>query len=170
MSAVNNPLTQPDPGLFIWTILTFLVLAGLLAKFAWKPLLLALEQRQQMVAKSVEDARQAAQELQRVRQEAAQMLNTARVDAEAIVSRTRADAERLRAELREKAMADAAKVRKDAEQQIQLETKRGIEQIRREAIDLSLAVATKLLRRNVSQADNEALIADAIRQIETTES
>ena len=67
-------------------------------------------------------------------------------------------------------MADAAKVRKDAEQQIQLETKRGIEQIRREAIDLSLAVATKLLRRNVSQADNEALIADAIRQIETTES
>ena len=98
------------------------------------------------------------------------MLTAARVEAEAIVSRTRTDAERLRAELREKAMADAAKIRQDAEQQIQLETKRGVEQIRREAIDLSLAIASKLLRRNVSMADNEALIADAIRQIEITES
>ena len=167
---MTNSLVQPDPGLFIWTIFTFLALAWLLGRFAWKPMLAALEQRQQMVAKSVEDARQAKQELERVKEEAARMLTTARVEAEAIVSRTRADAERLRAELREKAMADAAKVRRDAEQQIQLETKRGIEQIRREAIDLSLAVATKLLRRNVSRADNEALIADAIRHIETTES
>ena len=167
---MNNSLVQPDPGLFIWTILTFLALAWLLGKFAWKPMLAALEQRQQMVAKSVDDARQAKQELERVKEDAARMMTAARVEAEAIVSRTRADAERLRAELREKAMADAGKIRKDAEQQIQLETKRGIEQIRREAIDLSLAVATKLLRRNVSRADNEALIADAIRQIETTES
>jgi F-type H+-transporting ATPase subunit b len=167
---VNNPLVQPDPGLFIWTILTFLALAALLGRFAWKPMLLALEQRRQMVAKSVDDARQAKEELARVNQETARMLTAARVEAEAIVSRTRADAERLRAELREKAMADAAKIRRDAEQQIQLETKRGVEQIRREAIDLSLAVATKLLRRNVSMADNEALIADALRQIEITES
>ena len=167
---MDNPLVQVDPGLFIWTILTFLVLAGLLGRFAWKPMLRALEQRQQMVAKSIDDARQAKQELERVQQESARMLTAARVEAEAIVSRTRVDAERLRAELREKAMADAAKVRRDAEQQIQLETRRGIELIRREAIDLSLAVATKLLGRNISLADNEGLIADAIRHIETTES
>ena len=42
---MDNPLVQPDPGLFIWTILTFLVLLALLAKFAWKPLLAALDQR-----------------------------------------------------------------------------------------------------------------------------
>jgi F-type H+-transporting ATPase subunit b len=167
---VNNPLVQPDPGLFIWTILTFLALAWLLARFAWKPMLAALEQRQQMVAKSIDDARQAKQDLERVQQEATRMLAAARVEAEAIVNRTRGEAERLRAELREKAMADAAKIRRDAEHQIQLETKRGVEQVRREAIDLSLAIATKLLRRNVSRGDNEALIADAIRQIETTES
>ena len=40
---MNNPLVQPDPGLFIWTIVTFLVLLALLAKFAWRPLLQALE-------------------------------------------------------------------------------------------------------------------------------
>ena len=40
---MDNPLVQPDPGLFIWTIITFLVLVALLAKFAWRPLLEALE-------------------------------------------------------------------------------------------------------------------------------
>ena len=43
---MNNPLVQPDPGLYIWTIVTFLVLVALLAKFAWGPLLQALESRQ----------------------------------------------------------------------------------------------------------------------------
>ena len=43
-----NPLVQPDPGLFIWTILTFLDLVGLLARFAWRPLMDALDRRQGM--------------------------------------------------------------------------------------------------------------------------
>ena len=53
---MGNPLTQPDPGLFIWTILTFLVLVALLAKFAWRPLLQALESRQDSIRKSLDDA------------------------------------------------------------------------------------------------------------------
>ena len=53
---MNNPLVQPDPGLFIWTILTFLVLLWALAKFAWRPLLAALEERQQTIRKSLDDA------------------------------------------------------------------------------------------------------------------
>ena len=58
-SLMNNPLVQPDPGLFIWTILTFLVLLTLLAKFAWGPLLQALEGRQKVIEKALEDAAQA---------------------------------------------------------------------------------------------------------------
>ena len=46
---MNNPLVQVDPGLFIWTIVTFLVLLALLAKFAWKPLLQALEAREDTI-------------------------------------------------------------------------------------------------------------------------
>jgi len=163
-----NPLTQPDPGLFIWTILTFLVLAALLAKFAWRPMLAALDRRRQMVEQTVNDARKAKEDLEYVRQENAKILAGARVEAEAIVSRSRADADRLRAELREKAMADSAAILRNAERQIQQETAQAMQQIRREAVDLSLAVAGKLLRRNISKQDNEALIADAVRQIETT--
>ena len=47
---MDNPLVQPDPGLFIWTIVTFLVLVALLAKFAWRPLLRALETRQETIS------------------------------------------------------------------------------------------------------------------------
>jgi F-type H+-transporting ATPase subunit b len=162
---VNNPLVQPDPGLFVWTILTFLVLAALLAKFAWRPMLQALDRRRQMVENAVVEARRAKEELERAQQENARILAEARTEAEAIVARSRSDAERLRAEMREKAMADAAGVLRNAERQIQLETNRAIEQIRRETIDLSIEVASKLLRRNVNREDNEALIASAIEQI-----
>ena len=96
-----NPLVQPDPGLFIWTILTFLVLAGLLAKFAWRPLLDALERRQSAIAKSLDDAQKARQELERLQQEQAKMMAAARAEAEAIVARSRADAEALREELKQ---------------------------------------------------------------------
>ena len=163
----DNPLVQPDPGLFIWTILTFLVLLALLAKFAWRPLLDALESRQNAIRKSLDDAQQARQELERLNTESAQIVARSRQEADAIISRSRADAERLRAEMREKAMADAAAVLRNAEKQIQRETAQAIEQIRREAVDLSLAVAGKLLRRNLSAQDNAALIADAVKQIDT---
>jgi F-type H+-transporting ATPase subunit b len=162
---MDNPLVQTDPGLFIWTLLTFLVLVGLLARFAWRPLMGALDRRRQMVEKSVEDARQARVELERAQQETAKILASARVEAEAIISRSRAAADKLRAEMREQAMADAAAIQRNAERQIQLETNRAVEQIRREAIDLSLAVAGKILGRAVSKEDNEALIAEAIRGI-----
>ena len=166
---MNNPLVQPDPGLFIWTILTFLVLLGLLAKFAWKPLLAALDKRQQMIAQTVEDAKQAREEIERARQESAQVIAKARVDAEAVLARTQADAARFHEEMRQKAIADAQAVVQRAEREIELEKQRAIKQIRHEAVDLSLAIASKLLRRNVTKEDNLALIDDTIKQSQPAE-
>ncbi|MCP4931762.1 MAG: ATP synthase F0 subunit B, partial [Candidatus Marinimicrobia bacterium] len=54
-----NPLVQLDPGLFIWTIITFLVLFFVLAKFAWKPLLKMLQDREDMIRSSLDDAEKA---------------------------------------------------------------------------------------------------------------
>jgi F-type H+-transporting ATPase subunit b len=162
-----NPLVQPDPGLFIWTILTFLVLVALLARFAWRPLLEALERRQAAIAKSLEDAQRARQELERLQRESAEMMRQARVEADAIVSRSRSDAEALREELKQKSRAEAAAIVKNAEKQIQLETARAIQQIRNETIDLSVAIASKILRRQVSKEDHEGLIEETLKQVET---
>ena len=161
-----NPLVQPDPGLFIWTIVTFLVLLALLAKFAWRPLLEALEGRQQAIRKSLDDAQQAKQELERLQRESAEIIRQARVESESIIAESRADAGRLREEIRQKAKAEADGIVKNAERQIQLETTRALQQIRREAVDLSIAIASKLLQRNVSKEDNERLIEEALKQVQ----
>jgi F-type H+-transporting ATPase subunit b len=164
---MDNPLVQPDPGLFIWTILTFLVLVALLAKFAWGPLLEALERRRAAIAKSLEDAQKARQELERLQRESAEMLRQARVEADSIVSRSRSDAEALREELKQKSRAEAAAIVKNAEKQIQMETARAVQQIRNETVDLSVAIASKILKRQVSKEDHEGLIEDTLKQVET---
>ena len=163
---MDNPLVQPDPGLYIWTIVTFLVLLALLAKFAWRPLLAALEARQESIRKSLDDARAAKQELERLNAESQKILAQARTEADSILSSTRSDANRFRDELKQKAQAEAAAIVKNAERQIEQETVRALQQIRAEAVDISVAIASKLLQRNVSKADNERLIEETFRQIE----
>jgi F-type H+-transporting ATPase subunit b len=164
---MNNPLVQLDPGLFIWTILTFLVLLTLLAKFAWRPLLQALESRQETIRKSLDDAERARRELEAVQRESEQIVRQARLDAESIISASRADAERLRGEMRQKAREDAEGILRNAERQIQLETNRALQQIRQEAVDLSVTIASKIIGRNLSKEDNERLIDEAIKQVDS---
>jgi F-type H+-transporting ATPase subunit b len=163
---MDNPLVQPDPGLFIWTILTFLVLLALLAKFAWRPLLEALDRRQDAIRKSLDDAQQARQELERLNQESALILNKARAEADQIIVSSRADAERLREDMKQKARAEADAIVKNAERQIQLETARALQQIRTEAVDLSVLIASKLIQRNLTREDNERLIEEALSQVQ----
>jgi F-type H+-transporting ATPase subunit b len=162
---MNNPLVQPDPGLYIWTIITFLVLVALLARFAWRPLLEALERRQAAIRQSLDDVRQAKQELERVHAESSRILAEARSKADEILTATRDDAYRFRDELKDKARLEGAALVQAAERQIQMETARARQQIRRDAIDISVEIASKLLERNVSAADNERLIDDTLQRL-----
>jgi F-type H+-transporting ATPase subunit b len=164
---MDNPLVQLDPGLYIWTILTFLALVTLLAKFAWGPLLRALDERHARIAKALEDAEKAKQELARLQQESAQILAKARVDADAIVSRGRTDGERFIEETKQKSRDEAAAILRNAERQIQLETERALRQLRVEAGELSVMIASKIIRRNLTKEDNDALIREAIAQVES---
>jgi F-type H+-transporting ATPase subunit b len=163
---MDNPLVQTDPGLFIWTIVTFLVLLALLAKFAWRPLLAALDTRQNAIRKSLDDAQQARQDLERLNAESAQIIARSRQEADAIITQSRADGDRLREEIRQKARAEADLIVKNAERQIQLETSRALEQIRHEAVDLSVMIASKIIQRNLTREDNERLIDEALRQVQ----
>ena len=163
-----NPLVQPDPGLYIWTIVTFLLLLVAFVYLAWNPLKAMLQAREDSIRKSLDDARQAREELQRLRTESAKMLADARAEADTILSRTRDDANRFRDEMKEKAHAEAAGIVKNAEQRIEMETARALQQIRAEAVEFSVAIASKILQRNVSKADNERLIEETFQQIQST--
>jgi F-type H+-transporting ATPase subunit b len=165
---MNNPLVQPDPGLYIWTIVTFLILVALLGRFAWRPLLDALDRRQEAIRKSLDEAKEARQEMGRLNEESARLLAAARAEADAIISRTRADAIRAGDELKQKARADAENIVRNAEREIALETSRALQKVRQEAVDISVAIASKIIQRNLSKEDNERLIAETLKEIQTT--
>ena len=164
---MDNPLVQVEPGLFIWTILVFVVLLTLLKKFAWGPLLAALEERQEGIRKSLDDAAQARKELEQVQEESNRIVAKARADADAIIASGRADALKLQEELRAKARLEAEGIVKNAEREIQQQTTQSLAQIREEAVDLSISIASKLIQRNLSKKDNETLIQDTLKQIRT---
>jgi len=164
---MDNPLVQPDPGLFLWTILTFLVLLVLLARFAWKPLLALLDRREEMIRQSLDDADKAKQELQRLQQESKAILSKARVEAQSILAKSRSQAEKLKGELRQEAKVQADSILRDAEKQIQVETEKAIAVIKTEVVDLSLLVASKLIKRNLSKEDNQSLIEESLKQVES---
>ena len=163
---MENPLVQVEPGLAIWTILTFLVLVLLLAKYAWRPLLRALDARQETIRKSLEDAQQARQAAEDANKNSEQILKQARADAEAIIATSRAEAEKLREEMRQTARSDAETIIRDARTQIDVETGRALRKIRGEIADISVDIAAKLIRRNCSREVNIDLIEETLNQID----
>ena len=162
-----NPLTRVEPGLAIWTIVVFLVLLFLLKKFAWQPLLRALEARQERIKKSLDDAEKAQQELERLNRESAEIIKKAHAEAESIVSKSWSEAEKLREEVKQKARADADAIIREARNQIETETGKALRQIRSEIADMSVMIASKLIRRNFTKEDNSDLIEETLKQIET---
>ena len=163
---MNNPLVTFDPGLAIWTIITFLVLLVLLTKYAWKPLLAALATRQEAIQKSIDDAQAAKRELERLNTESAQILKAAHAQAEGIVSKSWSDAEKLREEMKQKAKSEADAIVKESQRQIELETGRALRQIRSEVADLSVAIATKFIQRNITKEDSDRLVQETLKQID----
>ena len=165
---MDNPLVQPDPGLFFWTIAVFLVLLFLLKKFAWGPLLAALDERQAGIRKSLDDADTAKRELAEVQARANALIGKARMEADAILSEARADGAKIREELRNLAQQQAQAIIRDTQQQIQLERDRAISELRQQAVELSVMIASKLIRRNLTREDNAALIDEALQQVDST--
>ena len=160
-----NPLVKLDPGLFIWTILTFLILFFVLAKFAWKPLLAALESRENIIKSSLEDAEKAKTELERLNAESEEIIAKARSEAQTIRVEAKSAAEKIKADVMVQAGEDAKKIRDEAEKQIQVEKDKAINEIRQEVVNLTMTVAEKVIKKNLSKEDNQSLIEDSIKHL-----
>ena len=166
---MNNPLVQLDPGLFVWTILTFLLLVFVLAKFAWKPLLKMLQDREDMIRSSLEDAEKAKSELERLNKESEAIMAKARSEAQSILADGKAAAEKVKDGIIAKSKEQANKIREDAENQIQVEKDKAISEIKEEVVNLTLSVAEKLIQKNLSDADNKSLIEESLKKVQTYE-
>jgi len=149
----------------IWTLAIFLLVVAILGKFAWGPVLALLQEREKFIHKSLSDAKRDREEAEARLKEYAAKIQTARVEAAAILEEARRDSERLREDLKQRARTEAEGMIQNAERQISLQTQRAIQEIRREAVDLSVAIASKIIQRNLTKEDNQRLIDEAIRQV-----
>ena len=166
---MNNPLVQLDPGLFIWTILTFLLLLTVLAKFAWKPLLKMLKDREEMIRNSLYDAEKAQSELARLNFEGEEIINKARSEAQEILSQGKASAAKMKEDTLNDAKEKAKLITEDAQKQIQVEKEKASAEIKGEVVNLSLSVAEKLIKKNLSREDNKALIDESLSNVKEYE-
>jgi F-type H+-transporting ATPase subunit b len=152
----------------VWTLAIFLIVVVVLGKFAWGPVLSLLQEREAFIHRSLSDAKRDRDDAEARLKEYAAKLQSAQAEAVSIIEDARRDSERLREELRQRAKTESETIIRNAERQIELQTTRALQQIRQEAVDLSVSIASKLLQRNIAKEDNEKLIADALEQIEST--
>lgn len=160
-----NPLVQLDPGLFVWTIITFMVLFFVLAKFAWKPLMKMLQEREEMIRDSLDDAEKAKAELEHLNEESEAIMTKARAEAQTILANGKAAAEKVKEDTIAKAKEQAKKIIKKTEKQIQIEKDKAIADIKQEVVNLSLSVAKKLINKNLNDADNKSLIEETLKKV-----
>ena len=159
-------LFQISPGLFIWSVVTFLVLVALLYKFAFNPLMRLQKARQDEIHQSILDAENLRDEAQQLLAEYKRQLAQARGEADAIMERARKAGEANKAEILEEARVQSEANLARARQQIERDTNQALQKIREEAADLAIAATAKVARSSMSQEDQLRLIKDAINEID----
>ncbi|HUF89448.1 MAG TPA: F0F1 ATP synthase subunit B [Gemmatimonadota bacterium] len=158
-------LLSADPGLIVWTIVTFLLLLGILWKFAWNPILGALEAREMAIQKTIDDAERLQAEAAAILEEHQKRLAEARAEGNRVLDEARQAGEHMKQDILEKARAEAEKVLERAHRQLELETEQAIQTIRAQAADLALKAAEKVIERSLTDADHRRFAAEAIEEL-----
>ena len=162
-SSAPNPLVQLDPGLFIWTILTFIVLFLVLAKFAWRPLLAALKNREDQIKTALQNAEQAKDELDKITIKSKAITDEAREEAKVILSQAKASSDKIKQEMLSKATEEADKIRIEAENKIKIEKDKAVDEIKTRVVDLTFAITEKIIKKNISSKENKNLIEEYLK-------
>jgi len=158
-------MLEINPGLIIWTIVTFLCLAGILRKFAWKPLLEALQRREEYVRSSLERAEQAKQEAERLLEENRRQMAHAEEETRRIVAEGRAFGQKLKSEIVEKATQQARQAVEQARQEIERDKELALRQLRSEVADLAVRAAEKILGEVLDADKHRKVIDDMFREL-----
>jgi F-type H+-transporting ATPase subunit b len=149
-----------EPGLLIWTIITFLVLLSLLRKVAWKPLLAALEHRESTIRGSLDDAQRARQEAEQLLAENRRLLADANRETARMIEQGREEGERLRTALAEQAQVEAKRLVDEARREIVRERQLAVQELKSTAAELALVAAGKLLGTAVTDTQHRRLVTE----------
>ena len=154
----NTNLLDPKVGLMFWTLLIFVVLLVVLSKFAFKPLLAAVEAREAALEATIQQAQRDREEAASLLEQQRAALAEARAESSKALAEARALGEKTRAEAIERAKAEAADLLERTRREIGAERERAIADLRREAIDLALAGAGKVIGQKLDGAGDRAMV------------
>lgn len=159
-------LIEPQLGTIFWTTITFLVLVVLLGRYAWKPLLGALQEREQSIQSTIDQARSDREQAEALLQQQRELLEQARRERSEALSAGQRDAEKLKAEIMAEARSQREQLLKQTETQIQAGMRQARAELRELAADLAIQAAGKLLDRNLDPATHKRLVEEYLADLE----
>ncbi|MHB1073720.1 MAG: F0F1 ATP synthase subunit B [Gemmatimonadaceae bacterium] len=163
-------LLSPSGGLMFWTLLIFIALFLVLSKFAFGPITAAVEAREKALEEAIEGAKRDRAEAARLLADQRAAIEAARTEAQKLIADGRAAAERVRAELIEQAKGEQASILERARREIGAERDRAILELRREAVDLAIAGASKVVEQNLDNAGNRRLVESFLATVPAVKS
>lgn len=164
--AEQPTLFTGDLGNIIWSLLTFIAVLVVLGKFAWGPILRALQKREDFIRDSLEQARQDRQQAEARLGEYTDKLNAARVERTAIVQEARRDAEEVKRKIEEDAKAEGAAMIERAKREIGLATDTAVKELYSLTARLSTEVASRIISKELDPREHERLITESIEELQ----
>lgn len=166
--AAETNLLSLHGGLMFWTLVIFVLLLFVLSRYAFKPITAAVVAREAALQKAIDDAKRDREEAARVLAEHRAALDAARGDAQRLIVEGREAGERVRAEITEQARAEQQEMMERVRREIASEKDRAIAELRREAVDLAIRGAGKVIEKNFDDASNRRLVAEFLASVGTT--
>jgi F-type H+-transporting ATPase subunit b len=159
-------MINPEPGLVIWTILTFLILFFVLRKLAFGPIQNMIDQRRDTIEESVRAADNSRREAERLLAEYRESIAKAKHEAEEIIERAHKVGESTKSEIVNQAKEQAHKEVEDARDQIQRETRKALQEIKDQVADLAILAAGKVTAKTISSEDHLRLVDEALSEVD----
>ena len=156
-----------DLGNVIWSLATFLAVLFVLGKFAWKPILGALQKREDFIRDSLAAAKRDRDEAERRLKEYSDKIVAARSEATAIVDEGRRDAEVVKRQIEEESKAEAKAILERARREIQIATDSAVKELYSLTAKLATDVAAKIIRKELNPREHERLVKESIDELET---
>jgi len=164
---MGKELVQPDTGLIIWTLITFGLLAILLARFAWKPILAIIEAREKSIREALDESKKAREAADAALAKNKELLAQSRAEAARIMAEGQREAERIRSELLEKARVEAGAALEQGRRQIELETRQAVAELKGTVVEVALAAAGKLIESTLDEKKHRQLVEQYVEKLPT---
>jgi F-type H+-transporting ATPase subunit b len=164
-AAAKPGLLSLQGGLMFWTLVVFLIVFFVLSKFAFGPITKAVADREQALLDAIDAAKKDRDDAAALLEEHRKQIEAARNEAQRYIAEGRAQAEKMKSEMLEATHVQQAELLERARRDIDAEKTKAIDELRREAIDLALAGASKVIEKNLDDAQNRKLVESYLSSI-----